>query len=1107
MCDNRLKDFEVLKVPLSGVNLVEASAGTGKTYSIAGLYIRFIVELGLNVSEILVVTFTNAATYELRDRIFSRMRLLYELLNGKGDTDDALFLYYLKSNNKDDYILRLKKAILSFDESAIFTIHGFCNKVLRENAFESRAPFNINLEGDLKKIINKIVDDYFRKHFISIESEVEREIIKYSNIVSKRSQNNDIFFDFLWNVKGFLDFLDDFVVSFDFEMAKRIYKEFKNGLLNIKKINIENIKRDIENKVRKNSVNKMLYNITNVFNNKKADYSYIIKNLEKLISKYKVTEDLLEFYEILNTFLKFDKLCDEYINYHKKRLLLYYMENVENIKLELGISSYDDLLKRLYNVLNSNYGENLKFILNKKFKVAMIDEAQDTDLLQFEIFRRLFIEENKDSCCYFIGDPKQSIYAFRGADIFAYIRMKDKIQNIFTLTVNYRSNKQLINSFNTIFDIKNPFIYKDIPYIPIKYPENRKEDVPFALINNREESFSIINGKDKGTVFFDIFFKIKELLEFGTFSNGNKIKENDIAILVRSNNDIKELNEFLSNKGLHVVSLLKSDVFDTKEAYLIKNIFLLIESPGNLNYLKQFLLSKLSDFDKEKAFNLHLYQDLVVEESRKWFEYREIFYKRGITAFFYTLIEKENILKNIARYPGAERAITNFYHIFEVIQENFFNKPPDIQSIINFFEFNKKDVQELRLESDDAAIYITTYHSSKGLEFPIVFVIWSENNKTNAFYYHDGNKIVVDPKGKNEKIKNEQEAEIIRLFYVALTRAKSMCYLYFFKKSGVIYSKFNFFERKEELYKNNIKLLIINEINKKDVIISRNDVYKYDLHLKRFKRYLNINRGVYSYSRMIMGYEKLDEFESDKVIDYFEKSSIFEFHSGAKAGLFFHEIMEYIDFQGDDLEWIDTIKPLFLKYGFDYNMWKDTILTCIRRVVSTPLNDNLMLSKIPNKDRLNELEFYFPLKKLKRDDLLNVFSNYNKFDVKHILENLNIGCVNGFMMGFIDLVFRFNNKFYIVDWKSNLIGKGKEFYTKEFIKNEMRRHLYFLQYYIYALALHKYLKLNLVNYNFDKHFGGVFYIFMRWVDNNKRGIFYDKIQYEIISKLENIFCD
>jgi len=207
------------------------------------------------------------------------------------------------------------------------------------------------------------------------------------------------------------------------------------------------------------------------------------------------------------------------------------------------------------------------------------------------------------------------------------------------------------------------------------------------------------------------------------------------------------------------------------------------------------------------------------------------------------------------------------------------------------------------------------------------------------------------------------------------------------------------------------------------------------------------------------------------------------------------------------LEWIDTIKPLFLKYGFDYNMWKDTILTCIRRVVSTPLNDNLMLSKIPNKDRLNELEFYFPLKKLKRDDLLNVFSNYNKFDVKHILENLNIGCVNGFMMGFIDLVFRFNNKFYIVDWKSNLIGKGKEFYTKEFIKNEMRRHLYFLQYYIYALALHKYLKLNLVNYNFDKHFGGVFYIFMRWVDNNKRGIFYDKIQYEIISKLENIFCD
>jgi len=232
-----------------------------------------------------------------------------------------------------------------------------------------------------------------------------------------------------------------------------------------------------------------------------------------------------------------------------------------------------------------------------------------------------------------------------------------------------------------------------------------------------------------------------------------------------------------------------------------------------------------------------------------------------------------------------------------------------------------------------------------------------------------------------------------------------------------------------------------------------------------------------------------------------EPSGMFAFPMGAKAGNCLHDILEQVDFTAPDGPETESIVAVKLRaYGFDLK-WQDAVCSMIDSVVTTPLHPaihGLNLSVIRDEDRLSELEFYFPLNRLTPDTLRNIFKESGISSPAAFPERigrLNFQPVRGFMKGFMDLVFQYDGRFFLVDWKSNFLGACIEDYGTEALAEVMREELYLLQYHIYVVALHQYLRTRIPDYDYKTHFGGVFYIFLRGVTpgtGSHAGIYWDR---------------
>jgi len=242
-----------------------------------------------------------------------------------------------------------------------------------------------------------------------------------------------------------------------------------------------------------------------------------------------------------------------------------------------------------------------------------------------------------------------------------------------------------------------------------------------------------------------------------------------------------------------------------------------------------------------------------------------------------------------------------------------------------------------------------------------------------------------------------------------------------------------------------------------------------------------------------------------------ELSGIFAFPRGTKAGTFMHDILEHLDFsQGDPSQIEQLVADKLKEYGFEFT-WLETLCHMIQKVLSIPLepsHETFTLSRIGSNDRLNELEFYFPLKSISPRTLKRVFGRYAgrglPADFPERIERLHFSPVRGFMKGFMDMVFQFESRFYLVDWKSNFLGSRVEDYGQEPLAETMKQACYILQYHLYAIALNQYLQARLPGYNYENHFGAVYYIFLRGVDPDWGpgfGIFRDRPSGELISEL------
>jgi exodeoxyribonuclease V beta subunit len=240
-------------------------------------------------------------------------------------------------------------------------------------------------------------------------------------------------------------------------------------------------------------------------------------------------------------------------------------------------------------------------------------------------------------------------------------------------------------------------------------------------------------------------------------------------------------------------------------------------------------------------------------------------------------------------------------------------------------------------------------------------------------------------------------------------------------------------------------------------------------------------------------------------------TGIFSFPKGAKPGTFCHDLFENLDFTISDNSVITELVSKKLKaYGYSHD-WKDTITHMATNVLNTSIsigNSAFSFSRVTNENRLNELEFYFPLNTVTPESLKNVFDKYVNSGVAdtfpEAIERLNFSPVKGFMKGYIDLVFKYQDRYYIVDWKSNHLGNSHRDYNRENLEAVMTTNYYTLQYYIYTVAIHKYLSTRLKSYSYNRDFGGVLYVFLRGVDpkyGDNYGIFADKPDVNLVDEL------
>ncbi len=1167
-----------LSMGLEGVKLIEASAGTGKTYTIGNLYLRYILE-GKDVSSILVVTFTKAATDELRGRIHARIQqTLVFLKHGTSPEDDAFLQLLLDSirNNEqlDTSIKRLQFAVRNMETTAIFTIHGFCQRALTDHAFFSQQPFEVNVATDDNEMWQNALKDWWRNNAYNLDC-ANAALFTASHFTI------DDFTKLQYPLRNTVAAL---LPATDKTLAG-LYKEWNELGQTVKRLgeDWQQNKAELttileESKALLRGVN--AYRLKDILPDDiatldayfKSDFWYFIPVvLKKYTSqglydgstlKQKGKDPQLEHH----FFADCQTVWDTYINIKRefraiclKEATDFARSQIEEIKQHSQTISFNDQLTRLQTALQSETGDDLAASIREHYPVAMIDEFQDTDPVQYNIFRALY-HNKPDTSFIMIGDPKQAIYKFRGGDIFTYMRAHKDVDEFYTLDTNWRSTPGMVTAVNTLFSFReNPFVYhKAFGYQKIKAAsknehtlllEGGQEVTPLTIWNiptgQNKAGKNTLQPKTKAEE-LAIKWTVQEitrLIQEGKSGqvvlNDKAIEPGDIAVLVRTHFEGDNIRKALQKQGIQSVSIGRANVFDSDEFTGLQRLLDAIINYSDRFTVRAALSSSLLGYQYSQI-------DTITADEQQWLNWlgqlqklNRLWQKKGFMVMFQSLLHEFDIGENIARKPLSERRLTNLMHLAELIQQAS-TSHSGIDALYSWLIQNSanplNEETELRLESDQALVKIITIHKSKGLEYPVVFLpfMWScrelqINNTLIEYHDADQNPIIHSDIGSDELAmslaRQENLAEDIRLAYVAMTRAAVKVYLVWgaTQKRGKCFSidtgigyLLHDNKDKESLTKDTALPDIERLVNESDTTIEYQTPDEavtaaqadYDtppqIELASFEGKIATNWRVASFSSLTRSVHQAPHGGSQRT----GTDDILDFPAGSHVGLFLHYILEYIDFCGDiPTQTVDLIQKVAVRYDINADLHTNTVIRWMETLLSTSLSTsagltNLSLSSLTQEQRLNEMGFDFSTSQVD-------ISHLNKLLEQHAgvkLPPIEYEIFTGMVTGFIDLVFEYEGKYYVSDYKSNFLGGSLEDYSSEKLRQAILDRRYDLQYLLYTLALHRYLKTRIPDYQYDIHMGGVYYLFLRGMrkeNGSDTGIFYERPDKTLIETLDN----
>ena len=1140
-----------------GAALIEASAGTGKTYSIAMLVVRLVVEHSIAIEEILVVTFTKAATEELKDRIRSRLVEAKEHLQGETH-DDLLVKWTQTLADKDEALKRIAMALANVDQAGIFTIHSFCQRILMEYPLESGQSFSGELSANIEQYKDRVLRDFWRRNVYLRPTEEVNAIL---SAIEQMSVNATPFQSFYkshiqkhGNQLGKLGYvlsmasaetriepqvpnLDETVQQFLKAQAaiQTFFTHLEPDLFSLLE------KAAASEWMAKNKVDKCFRLYKHRYAQPKAFFQYLPTAFKKAHSGE--VEGFLEGIEMpFALFDDIENLTKQLPIAIVQALLQEYFTELSSQLQSENEMSFDDLILQLAAALSQ--GENSQFLqqqISSRFKAAFIDEFQDTDGHQWQIFSTLF--NQNATYLYLIGDPKQAIYKFRGADIYAYLQAKKDCQFHYTLDTNWRSTPALVSAVNQLFEqAEDPFLTQPIPEIG---------DFPFYAVNaGRSENpegaalhfwqmpaapedlgKSIGRGSDKRLVWKadnaeqvirqNILSHMSEQLQKGE-------KPESFAVLVRSNKTAATYQAECLRHGIPAVINAKASVYESPQAKELLYVMRALSEPSDLRKAKQALTTTWFGFDAEKLMSAVHTGDL-----ENWleslFEHHQTWLKKGFMAAIYSLMDDWKVREILAQTEQGERTLTNIFHLIELVQTASLNEHLNITKTLAFLEQQIQnppagDDEVLRLETDENAVQIVTLHSSKGLQYKFVYCpdLWrfKGDKEKDILATHEQEQSIIDIgsdhfERRATRIQNETRAEDMRLIYVALTRAEEKLYVVF-GPALENYEKSPFYEllkpgvpTSEEFSALELQLCATIQSYQPDRPVINFETADFT------RKSINTRRRVFSFSGLVKNraieapMDKGQELEEAHTSLQSLKSEASLLPKGAEFGNLVHDLLEKSSFsalaEGVDSELRQTLSDQYgVKWSEAVEQQTQRFDAMMRNVVTTPLDANqpdFTLANLCEHKTLKEMAFFYAIQSTQTQQLNQILM---QTDIPY--SPIGADAIDGYLNGFIDLVAEYQGKFYVMDYKTNYLGNDYDNYGFENMHQEMTHHSYGLQFTLYSLALHQYLKNRVADYDYQTHFGGVKYLFVRGMNglDANLGVYDYRPTFELIQSLETL---
>lgn len=1205
------EQFNLLSCSLDTRTLIEASAGTGKTWNISGLYLRLLLEKKLRVEDILVVTFTKAATAELRERIRTRIVEMLDCLRQGGVVEDAFLtgmaqmLTGEQGRALPELITLLDLALQSFDEAAICTIHSFCQRALAESPFAAGMPFTTEITQDDSQELGEAVNDFWRRNMS--QGGLSPSFARY---LLDRKDNPEKFQKLLKRHVGKpkARIMWPAAHSMDIEAAQaRISDIFAAAkeTWTTDAAAIQDLLAGADLKASHNA-EKLAGSCEEC-----DKYFFAATRPEKITSGMKrlATSKLAGAIKSGKTapvhpfFDQMEALAFELPDLVSEVKSALYAERMQLIRalLEQGTEalreskrakrmvSYDDLLVNLHSALTDGSSPWLAASLQKRYPVALIDEFQDTDPLQFDIFSKIYSSD--DASLFLVGDPKQAIYSFRNADLHTYLQAKHAVQATYTLASNQRSSEGLIAALNSLFTSnQNAFMLPGLAYYPVRFGEKKR--MAFADASSPaadlqvwmlpHEDGRILDRaavRDRATA--ATASEIARLVSCGAAGeimlDGRPLAPGDIAVLVRSHSQAARIRDALSARGVSSIEISQQSVFESSDAADVEAALCAIMDPTRLGLVLAALATPLLGCTAAEIDQIAASETRLMSYVERFAKYRDTWFSHGLGLMFRQFMEAEGVSRRMLRRPDGERRMTNLRHLGESLQQ-IQQQSLTPESALRWLQTQRQDAGadeagQLRLESDSDLVQILTIHKSKGLEYPIVFCpyMWdayqhSAGGMEGREYHDDNGELLVDFRIDDESekkakvaMRDESNAETLRLYYVALTRASHRCYLiagpysrkhgrgsntnescrgmlnWLVNASGTSSDVWHGHPVSPEQIRQSWDAwaagsphVLLRELEQVDTSsVARVTLRDKPLSARDASVFLKDDWRASSFSGLSRALGESQAADHDAHVASqsapalrpvaqepaelaeLAEDDVLLFPRGTAAGECMHAAFEFADFT-DGRGWADAAGRALHHFPqptdkISPERQQTMLHKLLGDVLATELGHGVQLSQVGKRKRLTEMEFNFPSNGLRAADLNGLLREFG-----YAMPPLNFSKLDGFLKGFIDLVFEHEGKFYLLDWKSNHLGYRPEDYRQERLHEAMAEHGYYLQYLLYTVALDRYLRLRMPGYTYEQHFGGVFYLFVRGVrpawqrQDASLGIYFDRPQWSCVEAFERL---